>query len=203
MLYIILVVLVAISICTAIGAWQWLVDPETMQVSFLQSLYNHLFFTLSSVLLGNVWLNNVLHELILLNVRDVSSFKAPWNLRWTILFISSFIVYDGDPQASGVPFDRSLKSPAGADRFQHVLWWHRKINTQTKTFLVMMSLQHLSTLYVFVFVSHFKLNRKKMKLDTPKKTNDSFSFGTETAHAPTLLPIGTDRENWVEGSGVD
>ena len=64
MLYIILVVLVAISICTAIGAWQWLVDPETMQVSFLQSLYNHLFFTLSSVLLGNVWLNNVLHELI-------------------------------------------------------------------------------------------------------------------------------------------
>lgn len=40
-----------ISACTAIGAWQWLVDPETMQVSFLQSLYNHLFFTLSSLLL--------------------------------------------------------------------------------------------------------------------------------------------------------
>ena len=47
-----IVLLVAISICTAVGAWQWLVDPETMQVSFLQSLYNHLFFTLSSLSLG-------------------------------------------------------------------------------------------------------------------------------------------------------
>ena len=46
--------MVTISACTAIGAWQWLVDPETMQVSFLQSLYNHLFFTLSSLLLGNL-----------------------------------------------------------------------------------------------------------------------------------------------------
>merc|ERR1712137_133555 len=36
--------LVTISIFTAFGAWQWLVDPETMMVSFLQSLYNHLFF---------------------------------------------------------------------------------------------------------------------------------------------------------------
>merc|ERR1712137_1029097 len=41
--------LVTISIFTAFGAWQWLVDPETMMVSFLQSLYNHLFFTIVSL----------------------------------------------------------------------------------------------------------------------------------------------------------
>ncbi|XP_057372192.1 nuclear envelope phosphatase-regulatory subunit 1-like [Daphnia carinata] len=45
------VLLAFISICTAVGAWQWLVDPETMQVSFLYSLYNHLFFTIASLLL--------------------------------------------------------------------------------------------------------------------------------------------------------
>lgn len=46
------VLLAFISICTAVAAWQWLVDPETMQVSFLYSLYNHLFFTIASLLLG-------------------------------------------------------------------------------------------------------------------------------------------------------
>ena len=50
----VLVLLALISICTAVGAWQWLVDPETMQVSFLYSLYNHLFFTISSLFLGTV-----------------------------------------------------------------------------------------------------------------------------------------------------
>lgn len=45
------VLLAFISICTAVAAWQWLVDPETMQVSFLYSLYNHIFFTIASLLL--------------------------------------------------------------------------------------------------------------------------------------------------------
>ncbi len=49
------VLLAFISICTAIAAWQWLVDPETMQVSFLYSLYNHLFFTIASLLLGKYY----------------------------------------------------------------------------------------------------------------------------------------------------
>jgi len=51
--------LVTISIFTAFGAWQWLVDPETMMVSFLQSLYNHLFFTLSSLLLVSLFLMGI------------------------------------------------------------------------------------------------------------------------------------------------
>ncbi|KAK2162237.1 hypothetical protein LSH36_101g02028 [Paralvinella palmiformis] len=44
-------VLVFITICTATGAWSWLWDPDTSQVSFMQSLWNHPFFTLSCVML--------------------------------------------------------------------------------------------------------------------------------------------------------
>ncbi|GFT33463.1 nuclear envelope phosphatase-regulatory subunit 1 [Nephila pilipes] len=40
-----------VSLCTAIGAWQWLMDPLTSQVGFVQSLVNHLFFTISSAIL--------------------------------------------------------------------------------------------------------------------------------------------------------
>ncbi|GIX85125.1 nuclear envelope phosphatase-regulatory subunit 1 [Caerostris darwini] len=40
-----------VSLCTAIGAWQWLMDPLTSQVGFFQSLFNHLFFTISSAIL--------------------------------------------------------------------------------------------------------------------------------------------------------
>ncbi|KAG5339246.1 NEPR1 protein, partial [Acromyrmex charruanus] len=40
------------SICTAIGAWHWLTDPNTSAVSFTQSLYNHPFFTMASIILG-------------------------------------------------------------------------------------------------------------------------------------------------------
>jgi len=47
------ILLVLATVCTAIGAWQWLNDPLTTQVSFTDSLVNHLFFTLSSLILGN------------------------------------------------------------------------------------------------------------------------------------------------------
>ncbi|CAL1528071.1 unnamed protein product [Lymnaea stagnalis] len=41
-----------VSMCTIVGAWTWLWDPETSQVSLSQSLWNHPFFTIScSVLL--------------------------------------------------------------------------------------------------------------------------------------------------------
>ncbi|XP_034249458.1 nuclear envelope phosphatase-regulatory subunit 1 isoform X2 [Thrips palmi] len=40
-----------VSICTAVGAWHWLTDPNTSEVSFTQSLLNHPFFTISSVIL--------------------------------------------------------------------------------------------------------------------------------------------------------
>ncbi|XP_013779726.1 nuclear envelope phosphatase-regulatory subunit 1-like [Limulus polyphemus] len=45
------VILFIISTCTAIGAWQWLMDPQTSEVSFCQSLMNHMFFTISSIIL--------------------------------------------------------------------------------------------------------------------------------------------------------
>lgn len=41
-----------ISVCTAIGAWHWLTDPNTPAVSFTQSLCNHPFFAIASIILG-------------------------------------------------------------------------------------------------------------------------------------------------------
>ncbi|KAJ1529941.1 hypothetical protein ONE63_006669 [Megalurothrips usitatus] len=43
--------LAVVSICTAVGAWHWLTDPNTSEVSFTQSLLNHPFFTISSIIL--------------------------------------------------------------------------------------------------------------------------------------------------------
>lgn len=43
-------ILVFISVCTATGAWQWLSDDHTKQVSFTQSLWNHPFFAISCLL---------------------------------------------------------------------------------------------------------------------------------------------------------
>ncbi|XP_077538054.1 CTD nuclear envelope phosphatase 1 regulatory subunit 2 isoform X2 [Haemaphysalis longicornis] len=47
------------SICTAIGAWQWLMDPVTSQATFLQSLMNHMFFTISSIILVILFLMGI------------------------------------------------------------------------------------------------------------------------------------------------
>jgi hypothetical protein len=62
--FLITVLLAFISICTAVAAWQWLVDPETMQVSFLYSLYNHLFFTIASLLLGKHHLLSIVQNIL-------------------------------------------------------------------------------------------------------------------------------------------
>ncbi|XP_062583525.1 nuclear envelope phosphatase-regulatory subunit 1-like isoform X2 [Saccostrea cucullata] len=40
-------VLIVISVCTAVGAWTWLWDSQTKQISLTQSLMNHPFFTIS------------------------------------------------------------------------------------------------------------------------------------------------------------
>nr|CAD7448646.1 unnamed protein product [Timema bartmani] len=45
------ILLAVISICTAVGAWHWITDPHTSAVSFTQSLWNHPFFTLASIIL--------------------------------------------------------------------------------------------------------------------------------------------------------
>uniref|UniRef100_A0A673MR49 Nuclear envelope phosphatase-regulatory subunit 1 n=1 Tax=Sinocyclocheilus rhinocerous TaxID=307959 RepID=A0A673MR49_9TELE len=44
-------ILIVVSVCTATGAWNWLIDPDTQKVSFLSSLWNHPFFTISCVTL--------------------------------------------------------------------------------------------------------------------------------------------------------
>lgn len=46
------VLLAVVSACTAIGAYHWLSDPTTAIVPFSQSLWNHPFFTFTSVLLS-------------------------------------------------------------------------------------------------------------------------------------------------------
>ena len=45
------VVLLVSSLSVAIGAFSWLGDPETAEVSFLSSLRNHPFFTASTLVL--------------------------------------------------------------------------------------------------------------------------------------------------------
>ncbi|XP_019878594.2 nuclear envelope phosphatase-regulatory subunit 1-like isoform X2 [Aethina tumida] len=45
------IVLVTVSVCVATGASQWILDPETRVVSLSQSLINHPFFILSTIIL--------------------------------------------------------------------------------------------------------------------------------------------------------
>lgn len=44
-------VLLASGLCTAFGAFQWLTDPDTSQVTLIQSLCNHWFFAIASLLM--------------------------------------------------------------------------------------------------------------------------------------------------------
>lgn len=44
-------VLVIISVCTAIAAYQWICDPDTRVMSLSESLQNHLGFSISVLLL--------------------------------------------------------------------------------------------------------------------------------------------------------
>ncbi|KAF0288833.1 Nuclear envelope phosphatase-regulatory subunit 1 [Amphibalanus amphitrite] len=53
------VVLVTVSACTAIGAYQWLTDPTTSEVAFVQSLFNHLFFAISTLTLAILFLMGI------------------------------------------------------------------------------------------------------------------------------------------------
>ncbi|XP_015603026.1 nuclear envelope phosphatase-regulatory subunit 1 homolog isoform X1 [Cephus cinctus] len=53
-----------ISVCTAVGAWHWLTDPNTSAVSFTQSLCNHPFFTLASILLVILFMMGVHRRVI-------------------------------------------------------------------------------------------------------------------------------------------
>lgn len=49
-----LVVLLVVSICVAAAAGQWLMDPVTRIVPLSQSLSNHPFFILATVILSKI-----------------------------------------------------------------------------------------------------------------------------------------------------
>lgn len=53
-----------ISVCTAVGAWHWLTDPNTPAVSFTQSLYNHPFFAIASIILVILFMMGVHRRVI-------------------------------------------------------------------------------------------------------------------------------------------
>ncbi|CAH1179516.1 unnamed protein product [Phaedon cochleariae] len=53
------IVLLAVSVCVATGASQWILDPETRIVSLSQSLTNHPFFILSTIILVTILLLGV------------------------------------------------------------------------------------------------------------------------------------------------
>ncbi|XP_043676345.1 nuclear envelope phosphatase-regulatory subunit 1 isoform X1 [Vespula pensylvanica] len=53
-----------ISVCTAVGAWHWLTDPNTSAVSFTQSLCNHPFFTTASIILVILFMMGVHRRVI-------------------------------------------------------------------------------------------------------------------------------------------
>ncbi|KAK9888774.1 hypothetical protein WA026_000999 [Henosepilachna vigintioctopunctata] len=44
------IVLVVVSACVAVGAGQWLMDPETRIIPFSQSLTNHPFFIVATLM---------------------------------------------------------------------------------------------------------------------------------------------------------
>lgn len=50
------IILVLVSVFTAIGAWAWLWDPNTSKISFYQSLWNHPLFTVSCIVLFTLFL---------------------------------------------------------------------------------------------------------------------------------------------------
>uniref|UniRef100_UPI00358E97A2 nuclear envelope phosphatase-regulatory subunit 1 isoform X2 n=1 Tax=Myxine glutinosa TaxID=7769 RepID=UPI00358E97A2 len=52
-------VLIVVSVCTATGAWTWITDPETQQVAFFVSLWNHTFFTVSCIVLIGLFLAGI------------------------------------------------------------------------------------------------------------------------------------------------
>ncbi|KAF6202781.1 hypothetical protein GE061_003184, partial [Apolygus lucorum] len=56
--------LAIITICTAIGAYYWLTDPHTSDVSFPQSLINHPFFTTSSLMLLILFMTGIHKKVI-------------------------------------------------------------------------------------------------------------------------------------------
>ncbi|ODM93521.1 Nuclear envelope phosphatase-regulatory subunit 1 [Orchesella cincta] len=58
------ILLVVVTVFTAVGAWQWLNDPLTSQISFMDSLLHHLLFTLSSLMLALLFLTGIHNRVV-------------------------------------------------------------------------------------------------------------------------------------------
>jgi len=43
------IILLIVTLSTSVSAFQWLIDPQTEKVSFLESLHNHMFFTFNCI----------------------------------------------------------------------------------------------------------------------------------------------------------
>lgn len=43
------IILLIVTLVTSITAFQWVTDPETQKVTFIDSLHNHLFFTVNCI----------------------------------------------------------------------------------------------------------------------------------------------------------
>ncbi|XP_014681967.1 PREDICTED: nuclear envelope phosphatase-regulatory subunit 1-like, partial [Priapulus caudatus] len=70
------IMLIIVSVCTATAAWQWLLDHETAKVAFTQSLWNHPYFVLSTIILcllfmGGIHKRVVAPSIIVARVRQV------------------------------------------------------------------------------------------------------------------------------------
>ncbi|XP_030019981.1 nuclear envelope phosphatase-regulatory subunit 1 isoform X1 [Manduca sexta] len=58
------ILLTVVSVCTAIAAYHWLMDPLTSVVTLTQSLWNHLFFTFTSTFLVLLFVTGVHRKVV-------------------------------------------------------------------------------------------------------------------------------------------
>ncbi|CAG2166736.1 unnamed protein product [Oppiella nova] len=58
------ILLLVMSAATLIGGMQWVLDPITSQVSFVHSLFNHMFFTFSCLILTVLFILGVHRKVV-------------------------------------------------------------------------------------------------------------------------------------------
>ncbi|RUS82453.1 hypothetical protein EGW08_009799 [Elysia chlorotica] len=76
------IIFILVSLCTVVGAWTWLRDPETTQVSLSQSLWNHLFFTVSCSILLLLFLFGIHKRIVAASIiaSRCRTFLAEYNM---------------------------------------------------------------------------------------------------------------------------
>ncbi|MCL4144533.1 UNVERIFIED_CONTAM: hypothetical protein GTU68_022551, partial [Idotea baltica] len=58
------VLLVVVALSTIFGAWNWLGDPVTQSVSFIQSLFNQPFFTIAASILISLFFYGIHRKVV-------------------------------------------------------------------------------------------------------------------------------------------